>query len=130
MPLRQGGKRIERRALDLQIAATAVQHNLSLVTRNREGLCGRPRAHAAHSFGSALSVTPLAVAFSGAPATGRGMIGLRQPIPVGPDEAIGGLLRSIRSPTSRATTSRIRRPAATLSNFGRFEAVSHSVTGR
>jgi len=34
--LRRAGKRVERRALDLQIAATAVQHSLSLVTRNRE----------------------------------------------------------------------------------------------
>jgi predicted nucleic acid-binding protein len=34
--LRKQGKRVERRALDLIIAATALEHNLSLVTRNVE----------------------------------------------------------------------------------------------
>lgn len=34
--LRRQGKRVQRRAMDLLIAATAVEHNLMLVTRNRD----------------------------------------------------------------------------------------------
>ena len=34
--LKRDGKRVRQRALDLIIAATALEHNLTLVTRNRE----------------------------------------------------------------------------------------------
>src|SRR5262245_45596140 len=34
--LRQQGRRVRQRAMDLMIAATALEHNLTLVTRNRD----------------------------------------------------------------------------------------------
>jgi len=40
--LRRGGKRVRSRALDLAIAATALEYGLTLVTRNREDYADIP----------------------------------------------------------------------------------------